>query len=304
MKQHKNIWIAATLVSMLALAACNTNQPGATSSPSEPSVQETATTDAGVIAKSPTTVAPTVGAETTATVDPAASGQATTEPSATTAASGEATPMATTEPGAQTRVSPTVLSGSAITFEGVNIEVDNAMIPSVAAYTGPVHQNMTGMDNSALMSGAGNLTGTVLTLSGFSGDPASSTFFEPRIIVVPVSHYSSMANVMTNTNTMTSTGTMTSTDMMTSTSPMTATDMMTSTEGTATAMPSASGMGAGSVSDGISFVQLLSTTLNSRDNLESSTLSETMILANPMTFIPKSGVQPVVQTNGKRLDFK
>jgi outer membrane murein-binding lipoprotein Lpp len=279
-KQHKKIWIVASLVGSLVLAGCNNNQPRATSTASAPAVQETATTEA----------APTAIVETTATTDAAAGSQATAQPTAST----EATPVPTAAADAQTGMSTTVLSGSAIAFDGVTIAVDNAMIPSVSAYSGPVHQNMAGMDPSGMMSGAGNLTGTVLTLSGFKGDPMASTFFEPRIIVVPVSNYSSIANSMM----------MTATNAAGSSDAMTRTNTMTNTKAVATVEPSTSGMGAGVTSDGISFIQLLSTTVNGKGNMESSTMSGTMLLANSMTMIPKAGVLPVVQTNGKRIDFR
>ncbi len=282
MKQKRIFFLATSVATMLAVSACGARGSNVVDPTITPLGQATATVE-------PTTESATLPTEAASTaVMDATAEPAATETEATATVMAETITTATPGPGSQTGMTETTLSGNAIEFNGVGFEVDTAMIPSVTVSSGFVNPAMAvGADTST--ASPAKLTGMVFTLGGFEGNTASDTYFAPRIIVVPVSHYASMSGAMLATP-------------AASSETMSTTEMMTDTKGAA--MPTVDATSSRGLPDGISFMNTLSATINGSGPLASSTMRGTMMFTDSMTILPMVGIHPILQTNGQRVVFK
>jgi hypothetical protein len=271
---------------LLGLTACNTTgtatSPATEIAPAEQAtVAEQATllpADSETAEPTPETALPTAVTEATAALEETPAEMPTVS----------ATEVATSTPVADTgaNVSTTNLTGPAITMGGVSFTVDTALIPNVQASSGPIYTDEMDIATPTTMSVAGdakNLTGRVFVLPGLHETSDGQPIFDARIIVVPVSAYESMAPSMMPSAT--TDNTMPMTDTMATVTPM--------VTGSATMEMT-----------GLAFVQTLSDTLSLADTLKSSAISDSLMLASPMTLIPRLGARPLLQTNPKRVDFQ
>lgn len=276
MTKRKTHLIVAPFL-LLGLTACNTT--GTTPSPAteiapaeQATVAEQATllpADSETTEPTPETALPTAVTEATAALEETPAEMPTV--SATEVA--PSTPVAD----AGANVSTTNLTGPAITMGGVSFTVDTALIPNVQASSGPIYTDEMDIATPTTMSVASdakNLAGRVFVLPGLHETTDGQPIFDARIIVVPVSAYESMAP-----------STMPMTDTMATVTPM--------VTGSATMEMT-----------GLAFVQTLSDTLSQASTLKSSAISDSLMLASPMTLIPRLGVRPLLQTNPKRVDFQ
>jgi hypothetical protein len=270
---------------------------------------------------------------TTGTATPDA-GTAGSAAGTTTPEAGSGTTGSTTSGAGATAATP--LTGPNISYGGISFDVDSSTMPSVTVQNGPVNAmgmggtGASGDSGTTGMAGSGTLSGTMFTFEGLgmggttsTGDAGTSgtgantgsttSLFQPRIVVIPVSQLVSFeasqiaaTGMGTGSQSSGTTGSDAITGTATTTAGTTGSDAMTGTATTTagTTGSEATGTNTGEGLNESLFVSELSRTLASQSAFASTSMSNSMVLTRALSLMGFEGYTPAFQSNGEYLNFQ